>query len=327
MKVLLIAPNRSSFINQDYQNLRENFETDFVTCWSFAQIFSTLQKVRGNDVCFFWFASIRFIPIFLLAKALNKRTIVVAGGYDVSRIPEINYGGIKPGSFFSFLRKIILHFCDKVITVSNSNTLEAIQNAEISPQKIERIYLGLDRPSIALKSWAERKNQIVFIACCDPTSYKIKGFETFLSLARALPEYNFIHIGRVQVEEFQKKCYELSNIRTLGFIENMSPVFSDVLNDSKIILLPSRIESFGVSVLEGGLHGCIPVVSDCYSLPEIIGNTGYVCKLGDSDCFEKAIRETINSFIEVQKIQNYFSTNFSTKSRKESLIKLLKRSF
>lgn len=327
MKVLLIAPNKSSFINQDYINLKESFDTDFATCWSPNQILSTLSKVRKTDVCFFWFASIRFIPVFILAKALNKKTIVVAGGYDVSRIPELNYGGIKPWSFFSFLRKIILHFCDKVITVSNSNTLEAIENAQIPSRKIERIYLGLDKPQLKLKDWSERKNQVVFIASCDETSYKIKGFDTFLALAKSMPEYNFIHIGTIYVQDFQKKCYELSNIRTLGWLENMSPIFSDVLNDSKVILLPSLIESFGVSILEGGLHGCVPVASNTHSLPEIIGTSGRVCPLNDLKCFESAIKDVVTTYEDVSTIQKSFSDRFSTQNRKESLVKLLRSFF
>jgi glycosyltransferase involved in cell wall biosynthesis len=327
LKVLLVAPNRSSFIHQDYLNLKENFDTDFVTCWSPGQILKTLAKVRNTDVCFFWFASIRFIPVFLLAKALNKKTIVVAGGYDVSRIPELGYGGIKPWSLFSFFRKIILHFCDKVVTVSNSNTMEAIENAQVPSVKIERIYLGLDKPKLKLKDWTDRKNQVVFIASCDETSYKIKGFDIFLALAKAMPDCTFVHIGTIHVQDFQKKCYELPNIRTLGWLENMSPIFSEVLNDSKVILLPSLIESFGVCILEGGLHGCVPVASNTHALPEIIGNSGAVCPLHDTRCFESAILDAITTYKNVNDIQNSFSERFSTKTRKDSLVRLLKSFF
>lgn len=324
MKILLIATSRSSFVNQDHLILKKNFDTELVICWSLREIFSTFKKVLTADVCFFWFASIRFFPVFVLAKILMKKTIVVAGGYDVSRVPEFNYGGMNSQNLLTYFRKFMLHRCDKVITVSDSNTKETTENALVPSGKIERIYLGVEKPVIQLKEWSQRKNQVVFIASCDQTSYKIKGFHTFLELARRMPDVTFLHIGDIQIKEFRDECGKISNIKNLGWLENMGQVFSEILNNSKIILQPSRIESFGVAVAEGGLHGCIPVVSNEYSLPEIAGEYGRSCSFQDVAAFQSAIREVLQKDYDVSGIQKYYFNRFSTVYREEKLIKLLK---
>ena len=327
MKVLFVAPNQSSFIKQDYNNLSSMFDTSLAICWTPKQIYQTVKRVTNHDICFFWFASIRFIPVFFLAKLMLKKTIVVAGGYDVSTLPDSNYGGLRPGSFFGFVRKCFLQNCDKVITVSNSNTQEAIENAKLCEKKVERIYLGFEKPKIDLKQWDSRKNQVVLIASCDKASYKIKGFDTFLALAKAMPEFTFIHIGNISVPQFQRDCYQISNIRTLGYVENMSEIFSEILNESKIILLPSIKESFGVSILEGCLHGCVPVVSNCYSLPEITGAQGKICEVGKAESYSKAIYEILSHNNDAQKIQDYYLEKFHLAKRKESLSKVLRSIF
>lgn len=240
MKILMVAPNSSSFVEKDYSLLSLVHETRLKIAWTLSDILKTALQVPKYDLCFFWFASVRFLPIFILAKAMGKKTVVVAGGYDVSKLAEADYGGVNNRCLSSFLRKIILHFADKVITVSQSNTLEAISNAQVSPKNIEKIYLAVDKPEGQLTSWEERKNQVLFIACCDETSYKIKGFDTFVELAKRLPHYDFVHMGQIKIEDFKKKCQGIPNIKLLGYVRHMGPEFSEVMNQSKVILLASK---------------------------------------------------------------------------------------
>lgn len=323
MKILMVAPNSSSFVEKDYSLLSLVHETRLKIAWTLSDILKTALQVPKYDLCFFWFASVRFLPIFILAKAMGKKTVVVAGGYDVSKLAEADYGGVNNRCLSSFLRKIILHFADKVITVSQSNTLEAISNAQVSPKNIEKIYLAVDKPEGQLTSWEERKNQVLFIACCDETSYKIKGFDTFVELAKRLPHYDFVHMGQIKIEDFKKKCQGIPNIKLLGYVRHMGPEFSEVMNQSKVILLASKIESFGASVLEGALHGCVPVVSDRFALPEIYGERGCVCQLGNIESFADAINEVMNSTNHPEDLQKYYFDKYNVLNRKTSLVKTL----
>lgn len=315
MKVLIVAPSKSSFIEKDHRILSDLYETHLSIAWAIKDILKTCIAVHKYDVCLFWFASIRFVPIFLIAKILGKKVYTIAGGYDVSVIPELDYGGLRKGGFSSLLRKLLLKYADKVVTVSDSNSREARDNAGIPDSKIKRIYLGFDSPRFDLASWNERKNQVVFIACCDPTSMKIKGFDTFLSLAKRHPEVSFVHIGRISVTTFQEEAKKLPNVQCYGYLKNLSEEFSKILNQSKVIFLPSMIESFGASVVEGALHGCIPLVSKNYALPEIVGDQGETC--GSIDEYSRSLEKILRSAVSVKEVQAYYKNRFKSELRKE----------
>ena len=323
MKVLFVAPNKSSFITQDYENLKTSFNTHLFICWTPSQILKTLNAVFEHDICFFWFASLRFLPVFALAKILKKKTIIVAGGYDVSSMPEVKYGGIKPKSFSSFLRKKFLQKSDKIITVSKSNSREAIENASIPDWKISKIYLGFEKPNIILKPFNERKNQVVFIASCNESTYKLKGFDTFLNIARLMPEISFVHVGVISHSHFKQQLKSLQNVTSTGYLENMGIKFSNILNESKIILLPSLKESFGASLIEGCLHGCRPVGSNSYALPEIIGEMGVLCEIGNINDFQRGINSIIANSFNPETIQRYYYKRFSKHIRRSALKTIL----
>jgi glycosyltransferase involved in cell wall biosynthesis len=325
MKTLLLAPSHSSFIHKDHEILSELNHTKLLVAWSFKEIYQACFMVLNYDTCIFWFASIRFIPIFIIAKISGKRIYIITGGYDVSVIPELKYGGVRPNSRLAFLRKLFISGADKVITVSNSNTKEAVVNANIPASKIELNYLGFDLPNIRLTPWRERKNQVVFIACCDYTSFKIKGFDTFLELARSMPHIDFIHVGRISVREFEVEAKKIPNVILKGFVRNLSGDFHSILNNAKIILLPSKIESFGASVVEGALHGCMPITSSSYALPEIVGEMGKVCYLNILKSFQIAIEEVITATdVDVNELQQYYFRRFNSNRRKEAFRKIFK---
>jgi glycosyltransferase involved in cell wall biosynthesis len=321
MNVLIIAPSKSSFIESDYNILKDQNKTELIISWSLLEIFRTIKVIHNYDLCIFWFASLRFVPSYIIAKIFRKKVFIIAGGYDVSSLPKLNYGGMRKGTISSYIRKILLSFADKVITVSDSNSNEVINNSQIPITKLKRIYLGFEKPKIELIDWKERKNQVVLIACCDAASIKIKGFDVFLELARLNPDVNFIHIGAIKVERFKNEASKLPNITCLGYLKNYDYHFSLTLNQSKIILSTSLIESFGASVIEGALHGCVPVVSSNYSLPEIIGNKGEACSSLTE--FNLALQKILFSEVNVTDLQQYYYSRFNISNRTEAFRNLL----
>ena len=80
----------------------------------------------------------------------------------------------------------------------------------------------------------------------------------------------------------------------LNFMENK---FIELLESAKIYIQFSKHESFGCSVAEAMQFGCIPIVSDSYSLPEVVGNCGLIIK--DFENFENistSVREILRGY-------------------------------
>jgi glycosyltransferase involved in cell wall biosynthesis len=57
----------------------------------------------------------------------------------------------------------------------------------------------------------------------------------------------------------------------------------------------STHESFGVALSEAMSCGCVPVVTRKYSLPEIVGDTGFYVPYNDPEATANAIRKALTS--------------------------------
>ena len=73
---------------------------------------------------------------------------------------------------------------------------------------------------------------------------------------------------------------------------------AEILNDTDILLLPTRVEGFGLIIVEAMLCGAVPVVSHLAGITDHIiedGVTGILVKPGNSEGFAKAVINLLNS--------------------------------
>lgn len=256
--------------------------------------FSLLMLFKWSDSIIIWFASSHALPFVVLNTLFKKKIFIIAGGYDVAQCPSINYGAMRFG-YRRSLGQWILSRCDQVIAVSNSNKNEIITNANVDEKNIELIYNGvkLGRQSTHFK----KKNQVLTVGEINEETILRKGLDRFLNVAKSLPYVQFIHIGKWTDKHGKPSDYAINklkniapkNVKFLGFVKK--DVLDNYFMDSKIYLQLSRHEAFGVSVVEAMNYNCVPIVSNAYALPEVVGNNGYIInsKLECIDAIKKVI--------------------------------------
>ena len=241
-----------------------------------------IKLIKENDLIFFWFISLRFISPLIWSKLLHKKVVFVAGGYDVANLKELNYGSMS-SVWKSIIIRNMIRISDKVISVSYSNYKETISNCRTSPDKIEMIYHGLKLPEPV--NYNNKKDKIVTIGFIDKSSYYRKGIDRFLELANHMSETEFHIIGRIDVKLEREQLPK--NVITHGYLEKKE--FVELLESAKIYIQFSRHEAFGYSLAEAMQYGCIPVVSNSFSLPEVVGETGLI--INNFDNYEDTAAE------------------------------------
>ncbi len=265
MNILLFAVNQSTFVLRDIKILQSKYKVTF--CKSNERSFIDIFKlIKSHDIIFLWFASIRFFFPALIAKIYRKKIVTVAGGFDVAKVESGSMGS----KWKSLIVKSILNLSNKVLAVSNSNQNEIIQNCKIDVSKIEMIYHGFeDFEQINLDN---KKDIILTIGFIDDLSYTRKGIDRLFRLAEELPKIEFHLIGTLVLNSIHVDIPNNVVLHAhLNFMENK---FIELLESAKIYIQFSKHESFGCSVAEAMQFGCIPIVSDSYSLPEVVGNCG-----------------------------------------------------
>ena len=279
--ILYIISGETGFKKTDeqiLQSLGNVYKIDYLTVWDYINP-TILLKLIWCQTIVIWFASIHAIPVILLNYFLNKRLIVIAGGFDVANELKINYGAMRVKSR-AILGKWILARANSVIAVSKSNYQEIIENGSVIHKKVHLIYNAVsDKPSLLDK---KKLNQILTVGEINQETFLRKGLDRFIKVAKQMPDVQFIHIGK-WTDNKGKSCQEMinyvkhispENIQYLGFVHK--EVLEQYYSESKIYLQLSRHEAFGVSVVEAMSYNCIPIVTNSYALPEIVNSNGIV---------------------------------------------------
>lgn len=151
--------------------------------------------------------------------------------------------------------------------------------------------------------------------------YKLKGIDLIIEIASKFPECNFIIAGAELKLPFST---EHNNIRLVPKLKNEELL--KLFSESEYYLQLSMAEGFPNALCEAMLCGCVPIGSCVFSIPEIIGNTGFILDHRSASELESLIRKAINSENKEYGIdaRKRIINMYPLSSRKEKLIKLCK---
>ena len=325
-RILYIVAGETGFINTDEKIIRSFADvrtTIIATIWDCFKL-DLLKNLWFADSILIWFASMHTIPAVLLNYLFNKPLCIIAGGWDVANVPEIKYGGMQGGSRTA-IGRWLLSRASKVIAVSKSNRQEIINNGKVHHSKVKLIYNAV--PVTNQGCLMERKDQVLTVGEINEDTFLRKGLDSFIDVAYKLPKTSFIHIGK-WTDKNGKPCTNMinyvkkispPNIRYIGYVNRKE--LEKYYYESKVYLQLSRHEAFGISVVEALKGGCFPIVSNCYALPEIIGDFGYIVKEHIVDEAVEIIKTILRS--DYTKFKPVAHLGFSIEERKKSFMKIL----
>lgn len=323
MSIVAFVPTRPSWIETDLAILRDIGPTYVVDVFDirprhFLTVF--LQLVKA-DVAYFWFGSHRHWPFIIFAKATRTKIVMVAGGYEVSNIPTLGYGGMSGGRFSRWCRRSLLHRADLILAVSDFTRQQAIDNAGISRAKLKTVPLAFLPPGDRLTPWLARARQVALLISVSPENQSAKGIDRIADLCRELPDIQFKWAGTLPAETRQSfRAEKLTNLLLMGFVPFRSQEFVDLLNSSRVVCLPSRTESFGAALVDGALFGCVPIAFAVGAIPYVIENIGVAVIQEDVTALANAIARAADlEDVDVEDLRTRILDKFSRSARERTL--------
>ncbi len=328
MKILLVHTGLRTFVEIDLQLLRTAHKVralHFRRSRPWRILLDFWCAVRGAlwaDVVLAWFGSYHAFLAFLPALVFRRKRVIIASGYDVANEPLLRYGGLR-GGIRRWMGLKAFQWADQVLSVSSFSAQQAVQNAYVSPGKVQVIYHGVDNefyhPSLPN---AERAGVLV-VSTINAQTLQIKGLNTFLEVARHLPEVQFTVIGPWEDRVITLlKGQASGNLCFAGAVHG--PQLVDAMASARVYTQLSAYESFGMAVAEAMLCGCAPVVSDRGALPEVVGDCGFIVPYGDVAATVQAIRAALEVGEEERKrYRQRIVENFSLESRRAQLLAAL----
>jgi glycosyltransferase involved in cell wall biosynthesis len=295
MKIAFIYYNFSSFVRQDYKILSRHFHVEKVNYKKPLDVLRIAESIWRSNVSFTWFASGHSFLAVLLSKMMGKRSILVAGGYDVAFAPEISYGQYTLSWHKRKYADFALKNADLVLAVSEFTKAEVIARAK--PKKVEVIYNAIDirkfRPASG-KEEGTREDLVMTVASGQKNVIKLKGLDVFVEAAAHIPDVRFLILGLSNDDrETLKGIRSSNNIEFRGYV-NQDELIS-YYQKAKIYCQLSYRESFGVALAEAMACGCVPVVTDRGALLEVVGDAGFIASYGDIVSTVFSIKNALSS--------------------------------
>ncbi len=332
MTITFVGPAQSSFVQNDIAILQRRHTLKVVDAnigrGKSAAIglikleFRIILALLRSEILFFWFADYySFIPT-LIARLLRKRVYVVAGGFDVTYIPEVKSGArVRPLRWF--LVRNTHRFANHVFPVSNyAQHLLDTNSKHHAPSTV--IYNAVNILRFPFSDTPRQMRALTVTQLDIVLDYLLKGIDVFINTARAMPdvEFDLIGIRGPALEHARAESKDLRNITIVAGPITYETLLSYYHKASAYCQL-SMDETFGVATAEAMSCGCIPVVSQVPSLEEVTGGTGYIVDRKNNNQIAAAIRKSFSSTGDERKQCSEYVKKFDIENRAKRLLELV----
>lgn len=332
---LFVYGDDTTFIAQDLELLKRHCDmrshrmkmpkNPLLLFWELLKTFLfVVWHIRKADFVYCWFCDYHAFFPMLLSKIFKKKGVIVIGGFDAARNVALQYGAhIKP--WRSKIIKYIASKADVLLPVSQS-VLSGIKThfGQDTANKSLVVYNGLNVTRFKSASQASRSGLVTVYKVNDLKRLKIKGGDFLAEAARKLPEYDFTVIGPYGKAAVYFDSFKLDNLRVLP--PTSADEIAAILRTKKLYFQFSRIESFGIALVEGILSGCIPIGYNIEATSEIIQHP----KLLFDQLSVAELKRALDKLSdipsgEIEAIRQRCADLYDLKNREGQLVKLMDR--
>lgn len=246
--------------------------------------FTDIREVKDVDVVHY-----PFLDLFYRSLSLKNKFPTVVTIHDVTPLvfPQHYPPGIK-GSLNNFWQKLALKDIKAVITDSQASKKDISKYLNINLKKIYPVYLAQEERFHLIKD--KTKLSLVSKKYNLPANFalyvgSVNWNKNLLNLTQACinTETDLVLVGRDfenrdNLEHPERKSYgqflakyaQHRKVHIQGFINDDDLV--EIMNLSKVALLPSFYEGFGLPILESQACGIPIITSNISSMPEVAGD-------------------------------------------------------
>lgn len=328
INILFIHSKKSSFVERDLEILIKNFnvrEVEFplnknpkIIFQNSLKLVQMVRHIFWADLTFSWLADLHAFFAVLFSKISNKKSIVVVGGYEVAKIPELQYGGLLNSSSAEVV-KFIFKNVDKVLAVDEGLKIDAIKNISINGKNVLTVPTGYDYTQF--KPDGNKENLVLTISAGDSWERaRLKGLDTFVESARYLPLVKFILIGFSGNGAEKLKSIAPKNIQFIDPLPTQSLI--PYYQKAKVYCQFSVREGLPNVLCESMLCECVPVGSDIPGIRTAIGDTGFYVPIGEPQKCADAIQKALLSN-KGKEARNRIKVMFPLQRREAELTKII----
>ncbi len=278
-----------------------------------------------------------FVSILKLSKIMRSENIHIVhtqGGRDdfyarvagrIAKVPVVvnTVATLVEGYDVTFLKKIVYVLCDRLterfvdqfIVVSESLRKTIIRNHGIQPDKVIKIYNGIELDQYQPHPGSREKIRKEFLISEEEflvgTAGRLvyeKGIEFLIrsvqKVLKTFPKTKFLLVGdgplKMKLENLARELGIMEYCIFSGFRDDIP----EILSSLDLFVLPSILEGHPIVILEAMAMAKPIVASDINGVREQIenGRTGVLVPRGDPQALAEAINQMLKERIEANKL-------------------------
>jgi glycosyltransferase involved in cell wall biosynthesis len=316
-KILLTYDRLLPFVERDLEVFKKHFKATALQYRGKKNLPRLAYSVARTNINFSWFVLGYATSSVLFSEIFRKKSVVIAGGWDVIQLPEIAYGAMnnprrKKRTIYALSK------ADKILAVSESTKREVLDWVD---RDVDVVYNGVD--TNVFQPEGKKENIVITVAGINnEVRYRKKGIGALLKAAEKMPDTRFLIVGKNSSEWDQRmKNLAPENATITGPISNQELLA--FYRRARVYAQVSFHESFGVALAEGMSCGCVPVATNRSALPEVVGDTGYYVDYDDVDGTVEAISKALEAD-DGTKCRRRIIEHFSIERRADSLIRIIR---
>jgi len=323
MDVLLLSDRPSAF-REDLESLSQGriFGLTKKSIYNPFLIFKIIPYLRKYDLIHAHLFPVVYWVVFAKLISFNKTPIVYT--------EHSTSNGRRKYPLFKILDRFVYGFFSKIACISEGvcNELKAHLG---SSKKTCVINNGLSLNKFKVSS-GEKKDKFSFFSPDDKVLIQVSSFrqqkdqETLISAIQYLPEnIKLLLVGDGDLRNEREKQVTLLQLENRVLFLGKRYDIPSLLRYSDIVIQSSKIEGFGLAIVEGMATGRPVIASDIEGLREIVGGYGLLFKQGDAKGLAEQILVLINDqgrYDEVSARCLYRSNDFSIDRMVDEYIKV-----
>ena len=266
------------------------------------------------------FSPMNFSPIFL--KLLNIKSILALH----SNLPWVLFkmmpGNILRNKLTKFMMQVSIKSCDKLIVDSNFAKKEIIDLLNINSDKVNVVYLGVDKKYLQKKineNYVKNfiyKDYILSVLSC----VKYHNIISLIKAFQLLKKEHTSNLRFVLVVQILDKSYytEIKKYIEENFLSQDIEIFNNLENkylvnfykNAKFYIFSSYCEVFGLTSLEAMSQECPVIISKNSALPEINSNAALYFDPDNHEEIKNQMKKLLLDENITKELINYGNANF-----------------